>query len=95
MALSRIQAHVLNKIGYPCGDFTFFASEVECLFRNPVIAALDEYGIPATLAKQIQRLLATENDLDVALANLKKADFTEMKLDPFERELLIDAQKAL
>jgi hypothetical protein len=95
MALSRIQEHVLKSLGYSFGDFGHFASAVECLFRNPVVAALDEYGIPTQLAERIQGTLGSEDDLDLALLNLKKADLTKVKLDPFERELLADAQKAL
>ena len=32
MALSRVQEHVLGDTGLHTGDYSFFASQVECLF---------------------------------------------------------------
>jgi len=95
MAVSRIQEYVLQTQGLSSGDYRYFASQVECLFRNPVVAALDEYGIPLQVAERIESLLGSTDDLDVALHNLKRADLTTLKLDRFELELLIDAARAL
>lgn len=95
MALSRIQQHVLDALGFRSGDFGYFASQVECLFRNPVVAALDEYGIPLQVAERIQTVLGTTDDLDLALNNLRSADLTILELDGFELELLDDARRSL
>ncbi len=95
MALSRIQSHVLGAMNLPTGDYSYFAMRVESLFRSPVVAALDEYGIPLQVAEKITRLLNTEDDLDLALSNLKSIDLSSLDLGPFERELLADAQSAI
>ncbi len=95
MAVSRIQDHVLGALRLPTGNYSYFASQVECLFRNPVVAALDEYGIPLQVAERIQQVLGTDKDLDLALLNLKQANLKKVRLDAFERELLEDAQRAL
>lgn len=91
MALSRIQEHVLDSLGLPTGDYSYFASRVECFFKNPVVAALDEYGIPLQVAERIQSVLGTTDDLDLALRNLKNANFTDLGFMGFELELLTDA----
>ncbi len=95
MALSRIQQCVLGSLGLKTGDYAYFASQVECHFRSPVIAALDEYGIPVQVAERIQPILGTTSDLDVAVQNLRRHDLDTLQLDAFERELLEDATQYL
>jgi hypothetical protein len=95
MAVSRIQEFVLGKLGFPAGDYSLFAAQVESYFRAPIIAALDEYGIPLQVAEKIQARLRTADNLDVALQNLKGLDVDQMNLSDFERELVKDAQGAL
>jgi hypothetical protein len=94
MAVSRIQRIVFERLGLPRGDFSSFASQVECLFRNPVIAALDEYGVPVQVGLKIISRLRTD-DLDTALSNLKVLQLDGLGLDDFERELLTDAKAFL
>ncbi|HLG16394.1 MAG TPA: hypothetical protein VJH03_18085 [Blastocatellia bacterium] len=95
MAVSRIQRAVFEPRGLRFGDFSSFASRVECRFTNPVVAALDEYGVPLQLGAKIARALGETEDLDVALANLKELRIDELPLDEFERELLTDAKAFL
>jgi hypothetical protein len=95
MALSRIQQHVLGSLGLKTGDYAYFSSQVECLFRNPVVAALEEYGIPIQVAERIQPILGTTSDLDLAVQNLRRVDLNLLTLDVFERELLEDAKQYL
>jgi hypothetical protein len=84
-----------SEIGLPAGDYSAFAAQAESLFRAPVVAALDEYGIPLQLGERLQNLLRTKDDLDVALAAIKSLDVTKLRLGPFETELLVDAQRAM
>jgi hypothetical protein len=78
------------------GDYSGFASQIECLFTNPVVAALDEYGVPIELGLKLLRFIRTSTDLDLALANLSKVDVASIPgLSGFERELLEDAVSAL
>ena len=95
MALSRIQSYILKKHGLPFGDYQYFSSRIECLFRTPVISILDEYGLPAQVGEKIKHLLGTDHDLDLALYNLKRADFSKVHLDPFEREMLSETQQGV
>ena len=95
MAVSRIQRAVFDPLGLPYGDYSIFASQVECLFRNPVVAALDEYGVPVQLGKRLSSLIDEDQDLDVALQKLRRLDIHNLDLDPFEKEILHDAQAAL
>ena len=95
MALSSIQREVLSRMGLPFGDYTAFSAQAESLFRAPVVAALDEYGIPIQVAEKLQAYLRTKDDLDVALQSLKALDPVRLKLSPFEMELVRDAQAAL
>ncbi len=95
MALSRIQASVLGRQGLPTGDYSAFAAQVECSFRNPVTAALDEYGVPPQVVERIQPALGETDDLDRALVRLKTLDVQALRLGNFEAELVRDAQAGL
>jgi hypothetical protein len=94
-ALSLIQAHVLRHMRLPHGDYAGFAAQCESYFRTPVVAALDEYGIPMRIAEKLQPHLRSTNDLDAALANLKRLDLRKLRLTEFERDVISDAQKAI
>jgi hypothetical protein len=95
MAVSRIQAAVFGRAGLPIGDYAPFASRIECLFKTPVIAALDEYGIPIQLAEKLQRHLRSAENLDAALEDLRVIDPQRLNIHPFEREVLEDALQSL
>jgi hypothetical protein len=96
MTLSRIQDHVLTDEGLPHGDYSSFSGRVECLFTTPVVAALDEYGIPIQLGIRLQQVLGTDDDLDRALDVVANIDVAEIKgINDFERDLLSYAQAAL
>ena len=70
------------------GDYSYFASKVECLFHNSVIVALDEYGIPIQLGIKLEEQINLGDDLDNALEIIKKTDPNQLKLHPFEKEVL-------
>jgi len=95
MAVSRIQKAILPRRGMSPGDYSHFASMAESLFLSPVIAALDEYGVPAQIGERIAKVLRAVDDLDVALARFGELDVTRLKLDPFEAEIVLDAQRGL
>lgn len=92
MALSRIQRAVFEPHGLPFGDYSAFTSQVECFFNSPVIAALDEYGIPIQVGVKIGNALGEIDNLDATLARLKDLNIDELELDDFEKELLADAR---
>ncbi len=95
MAVSSIQSHVLGERGLPVGDYAAYSAQIECLFKTPVVAALDEYGIPLQIGEKLQAALMTTDDLDAALLRLKRLDLQKSKITPFEREIISDAQQAL
>lgn len=94
MTASRIQRVVLGKLGLSFGDYSAFAAQSESYFRAPVVAALDEYGIPLQVAEKIQPLLGSADDFDVAMTNLKALRPNSLNLSDFEREVITDAQSA-
>lgn len=96
MALSTIQGYVLSKQGLPYGDYQSFAGRVECLFTTPVVAALDEYGVPIQLGERMQRLLGTADNLDLALSVVARLNVPSLRgVSDFERDLLAYAQSAI
>lgn len=95
MAVSRIQRAVFEPLGMQFGDYSTFASQVECFFKTPVAAALDEYGIPLQIGVKITKALGEADDLDATLAKIKKLEIDGLGLDEFERELLTDAKMFL
>ena len=54
-ALDRIQADVFDRIGLVPGDYSAYAGQVEGLFLESSLVALDEYGVPSELAAQAQK----------------------------------------
>ena len=95
MALSSIQKDVLSRIGLRSGDYSRYAALAESLFLPPVVAALDEYGIPIPLGQKLLPYLGTTEDIDIALASLKKFDFGDVALSDFETELVVESQRGL
>ncbi|QDT29318.1 hypothetical protein Enr10x_46690 [Gimesia panareensis] len=94
LALNRIQAFVYEDNGYDPGDYSYFAMMVENLFLPNVCSALDEFGIPINLSVKCD-FLFEYNTLDDALKSLKKIDIQSLKLHPYERTLLENAQRGL
>lgn len=93
MGLCRIQASLAEEYRLPKSDYTFFISQVENLFSDPSLMALDEYGIPFPLAKKLEYHLASEGKLDGALLRLKRLDLRKVSLSPFEISLISDSRK--
>lgn len=94
-ATSRIQEVVLPQRGVPAGEYSHFASLSESLFQSPVVAALDEYGVPIQIGRRIAGALGALDNLDQALAKFVTLDVTNFDLDPFEVEIVLDAQRGL
>lgn len=94
MALDRIQAYIFNRENMRCGDYSYYASQVESLFLPGLCAALDEYGIPATLATRC-KFLREAGTLTDALRKLASADLHALDLHPYEAELLESVRKGV
>ena len=96
MAVSRIQGELVERsiLGrLEKSDFSSFCAQVENLFKDPALIALDEYGLPLPLAEKIENKLNPEGKLDIAIDNLSKLDLDLLdNLTVFEKELLRDVK---
>ena len=95
IGLGNIARDVLSRYRLTAGDVSPYAQQVENLFHDAGVAALDEYGVPLPLAFRLERRLAYDNSLDGTLALLQQLDLDRVPLVPFERELLEDAKQGL
>ena len=90
MVISKIQADILNQRGIEPGDFTFFAEQMENLFHDPLLTALDEYGIPTQISMRIKNAILPSENLNDLLSKLRKmaTHLDRMPLSPFERNIM-------
>ncbi|PJY96960.1 MULTISPECIES: DEAD/DEAH box helicase [Pseudomonas] len=90
MAINKIQADVLTKRGYEPGDFSFFAEQLENLFLDPLLTALDEYGIPTQISTQIKHRLLPSENLNNLLAKLRALAprIEHLQLTGFEKSVM-------
>jgi hypothetical protein len=94
-ALDSIQREVFVREGFKPGDFSSYAVRVENLFLRPPLIALDEYGLPPQIAKQIEGLFAKADSLDEVLDAVRGMVVDQLPLGDFEKELLRDTQSSL
>jgi len=71
-AVGRIQNEVFLRHGITPGNYAFFCSQLESLFMNPVVTALEEYGVPIQIASRLVPKLGDPKTLDEALAGLAR-----------------------
>ncbi len=90
MAINKIQADVLVNRGNEPGDFSFFAEQLENMFLDPLLTALDEYGIPTQISTQIKNLILPSEHLNDLLAKLRTLGPTVelLQLTSFEKSLM-------
>lgn len=90
MAVNKIQADVLGKKGIEPGDFSFFAEQLENMFLDPLLTALDEYGIPTQISTQIKSLILPSEHLNELLAKLRALapQLEHLQLTGFEKNLM-------
>ncbi|CVE37381.1 ski2-like helicase [Serratia marcescens] len=90
MAANKIQADILEKEGIEPGDFSFFAEQLENMFLDPLLTALDEYGIPTQISTQIKNLILPSEHLNDLLAKLRALAprLERLQLSGFEKSLM-------
>ena len=93
MALNRIQEEIYKEVNMTIGDYSFFASQIECLFTDPLFVALDEYGLPIQTAEKIKNRLNTDGNLDSLLLQIKELRIQGLNITAFEKDLLRDLKK--
>ena len=77
------------------GDYSFFAGQLENLFRPQFQVALEEFGVPLQVSDKLVSTLSGLESIDDALLALKNLPLQTLHLDAFERELVEDCQEAL
>jgi hypothetical protein len=88
-AVNLIQAEVLRRHSYKPGDYTFFCAQLESMFMNPVICALEEYGVPIQLGERLMPILGNPETLDDALKSMEMLKEKDMvSISKFERMLI-------
>lgn len=90
MALSKIQADVFSKKGIEPGNFGFFAEQLENLFHDPLLTALDEYGIPTQISTKFKSALLPSENLTQLLDKLRAwtLKIHSAPLTPFEKNIV-------
>ncbi|MCH5551138.1 DEAD/DEAH box helicase [Pseudomonas syringae pv. syringae] len=90
MAIHKIQIDVLEQKGYEPGDFSFFAEQLENMFLDPLLTALDEYGIPTQISTKIKHLILPSEHLNDLLAKLRllAPRMERLQLTSFEKGLM-------
>lgn len=95
MAVERTHERVARELGEAAASYSFYVASVESLFLPASFVALEEYGIPLQLSVRLNELIGLEVSLDEAIAKIRQLDLANLTVDPFEREVLTDAQQAL
>lgn len=90
-AFSDVHRHIPGGTG----DYSFFAGQLENLFRKPFQVALEEFGVPLQVSDKIAPSLQGNDSIDSVLAAIRQLPRDRFGLDAFEQELLKDCQAAL
>lgn len=90
MAVNRIQEDVFGRRNLEYGDFTFFSEQLENLFHDPLLTALDEYGIPIQISTKLTGAILPSENLNEMLKKLRKLAprIEASQLDSFEKDIM-------
>lgn len=90
MAISKIQTDIFTQKGIEPGDYSFLAEQLENLFLDPLLTALDEYGIPTQVSCKIKGKLLPSTHLNDLLLKLKALEpsINRSNLSSFEKRLV-------
>ena len=94
-ALSAVQNHVLSQRGLRPGDYSFYTSQLENLFRRPFQVALEEYGLPLQITDKLGPILRDSENIDAAISRIKDIPIDQINLEPFEQVLFEDCRAYL
>ena len=88
MSLSRIQEHVLASHDHRAGNYSFFAQQVETVFRGEIVRALDEFGIPWQIGKKLQSFVPAGANIDEVLLIIDRLDISSSLKNNLERDIV-------
>jgi len=88
--MSTIRTDVFTKRNIEPGDFSFFSEQMENLFHDPLLTALDKYGIPTQVSTRIKSSIFPSYNLNDLLNKLRHlaSRLDRMQLSTFERNTL-------
>lgn len=89
--IDRIQKEIMPRQNRPSGDFLYYAGQVEHYFLDPVLVALEEYGIPLQTARALENQVLVPGDLDETIARLKTIDLHRVQVHEFEKGMVENA----
>ena len=93
MALSKIQAYVLEKRYGVYGDYSLYASAVESLFKKRSIVAFEEFGLPLQVGEKIDEQVNFNESIDEAIQQLIDYDSSNSSYSEFEKNTIKYVQK--
>ncbi|MCM2460289.1 DEAD/DEAH box helicase [Pseudomonas sp. CG7] len=90
MAISKIQTDVFTQRNIEPGDFSFFSEQLENLFHDPLLTALDEYGIPTQISTKIKGTILPSENLNDMLNKLRALTpkIGVMRITEFEQSIM-------
>ncbi|WP_230986439.1 DEAD/DEAH box helicase [Cohnella fermenti] len=90
LGLEQIQKSIFLKHKKTYGDYKMFASSIESGLINPTLSDLEEFGLPLSLLRKVEKYLNNieDQDLDGVIGQIKKLDISKINLDKFEKKLL-------
>ena len=94
-ALNSISNFVLKEQLKDQGDFSNYASMVECYFTRPYVIPLDEYGLPFQISLKIGEQIELIDDIDDSLSTIKELNPENVELDPIEKEFIYELKEYL
>lgn len=94
-ALNSISNFILEKHSKGQGDFSSYASMVECYFTEPYVVPLDEYGLPIQISLKIGDYLELEDSIDKSLLAIKELNPETIELSSIEKEFIYELKEYL
>ncbi|UYW31250.1 DEAD/DEAH box helicase [Methylorubrum extorquens] len=89
IALENIHRDISRRIGERVqANYELYAVQVESLFIDSGLFALDEYGLPPEMTRKLMRNDLRLQKLDEAIRYALSIDVNEFALDPFEKQLI-------
>ncbi|WP_414446792.1 DEAD/DEAH box helicase [Burkholderia sp. 22PA0099] len=95
-ALNRIQKYIFQQQGHiKTGSYDVYIFRLENVGRNPIVNALDEYGLPVSIGRKVWIELGRPDTLDAMLDKLRVSRAFMSSLSAFERKLVHEVQASL
>ncbi|MCY1381657.1 hypothetical protein D9M69_695910 [compost metagenome] len=75
--------------GLDHGDFALFAEQLENLFHEPLLTALDEYGIPIQISSKLKWAILPSESLNEMLGKVRMLapHIASFGLEQFEQDI--------